>query len=99
MKKLLAVFALCAAAGMAADWTGYIIDKTCSSKKEMWGDEACAKRCLARGDVAVLVTEDGTIYSVANQDKVKESAGKKVTITGRIDGNTITVETLVPSKN
>src|ERR1035438_1344216 len=76
MKKLLAVFAMCAAAGMAADWTGYIIDKTCSGKKEMWGDEACAKRCLARGDAAVLVTEDGKIYNVANQEKVKESAGK-----------------------
>jgi hypothetical protein len=99
MKKLLAVFALCAASGMAADWTGYIIDKTCSSKKEMWGNEACAKRCLARGDAAVLVTEDGKIYNVANQDKVTESAGKKVTITGKIDGDTITVEKLVPSKD
>ena len=99
MKKLLAVFAMCAASGMAADWTGYIIDKSCSSKKEMWGDEACAKRCIARGDPAVFVTEDGTIYNVANQDKVKESAGKKVTITGKIDGDTITVEKLVPSKN
>jgi hypothetical protein len=99
MKKLLAVFAMCVAAGMAADWTGYIIDKTCSGKKEMWGDEACAKRCLARGDAAVLVTEDGKIYNVANQEKVKESAGKKVTITGKIDGDTITVEKLVPSKN
>ena len=99
MKKLLAVFAICAASGMAADWTGYIIDKTCSSKKEMWGDEACAKRCIARGAPAVLVTEDGKIYNVANQEKVKESAGKKVTITGKIDGDTITVERLVLSKD
>jgi len=99
MKKLLAVFAMCAASAMAADWTGYIIDKSCSSKNEMWGDEACAKRCIARGSPAVLVTEDGKIYNVANQEKVKESAGKKVTITGKIDGDTITVETLVPSKN
>jgi hypothetical protein len=99
MKKLLAVFAMCAASGMAADWTGYIIDKTCAGKKEMLGDEACAKRCIARGAPAVLVTEDGKIYNVANQEKVKESAGKKVTITGKIDGDTITVERLVLSKD
>jgi len=99
MKKLLAVFALCAASAMAADWTGYIIDKSCSTKKEMWGDEACAKRCMGRGDPAVLVTDDGTVYTVANQEKVKDSAGKKVTVTGTINGNTITVEKLVAAKN
>ncbi|HUI54562.1 MAG TPA: DUF5818 domain-containing protein [Bryobacteraceae bacterium] len=99
MKKLLAVFALCAASGMAADWTGYIIDKSCASKKDMWGDEACAKRCIGRGSPAVLVTEDGKIYNVANQDKVKESAGKKVTVSGKIDGDTITVESVTPSKS
>jgi len=93
------VFALCAASGMAADWTGYIIDKSCASKKDMWGDEACAKRCIGRGSPAVLVTEDGKIYNVANQDKVKESAGKKVTVSGKIDGDTITVESVTPSKS
>jgi len=98
LKKLIAVLTLCAASGMAADWTGYIIDKSCSSKKEMWGDEACAKRCIGRGSPAVLVTEDGTIYNVANQDKVKDSAGKKVTVTGKMDGDTITVESLKPAK-
>jgi len=99
LKKLLAVFALCAASGVAADWTGYIIDKSCASKKDMWGDEACAKRCIGRGSPAVLVTEDGKIYNVANQDKVKESAGKKVTVTGKIDGDTITVESVAPQKS
>jgi hypothetical protein len=98
LKKLIAVFTLCAASGMAADWTGYIIDKTCASKKDMWGNEACAKRCMGRGDPAVFVTEDGKIYNVANQDKVKESAGKKVTVTGKMDGDTITVESLTPAK-
>ena len=98
MKKLLAVFALCAATGMAADWTGYIVDKSCSTKKEMLGNEACAKRCLGHGDPAMLATEDGKVYNVANQDKVKEFAGKKVTITGKMEGDTITVDKVTPSK-
>jgi hypothetical protein len=98
LKKLLAVFALCAASGMAADITGYIIDKSCSTKKGMMGDEACAKRCMGRGDPAVLVTEDGKIYAVANQDKVKDYAGKKVVVTGKVADDTVTVDTIAVPK-
>jgi hypothetical protein len=98
MKKVLAVLALCASAAMAADVTGYIIDKSCAGKKDMAGDEACAKRCIGRGQPAVLATEDGKVYNIANQDKVKDSAGKKVTVTGKMDGDTITVETIAASK-
>jgi hypothetical protein len=83
---------------MAADVTGYIIDKSCASKKGMWGNEACAKSCIKRGDSAVLVTEEGKVYNVANQDKVVESAGKKVTVTGKVEGDTITVDSVAPSK-
>lgn len=94
MKKLLAVFALVASCGLAADWTGYIVDKSCASKKEMWGNEACAKRCMGRGDAAVFVTADGKIYQITEQDKVKEVAGKKVTITGKMTGETISVDSV-----
>jgi len=83
---------LAAMSAMAADWSGYIIDKNCASKKAMWGNEACAKSCMAKGAPAVLVTDDGKIYSIANQDKVKDQAGKKVTVTGKIEGDTITVD-------
>jgi len=92
MKRVLAVLALCASSAMAADVTGYIVDKNCASKKEMLGDEACAKRCIGRGAPAMLATEDGKIYSVSNQDKVKDLAGKKVVVSGKVDGETITVE-------
>src|SRR5271166_1822060 len=98
MKKLLTVFAFCAASAMAADVTGYIIDKSCSEKKDMMGDEACAKRCIGRGSPAVLATEDGKVYNISNQDKVKDSAGKKVTVTGKMEGDTITVDTIAPVK-
>jgi hypothetical protein len=83
---------------MAADVTGYIIDKSCASKKGMWGNEACAKSCIKRGDPAMLVTEEGKIYSVANQDKVVDMAGKKVTVTGKVEGETITVDSIAPAK-
>jgi electron transfer flavoprotein alpha subunit len=98
MKRLIGMLALCAASAMAADVTGYIIDKNCSTKKAMMGDEACAKSCIAKGAPAVLATDDGKIYKVSNQDKVVPMAGKKVTVTGKLDGDTITVDTIAPSK-
>jgi hypothetical protein len=98
MRKLVAVFAFTAAmsiTALAADsWTGYIVDKNCSTNKEMLGNEACAKRCLGRGAPAVLATEDGKVYQIKEQDKVKDVAGKKVTITGKMDGDTISVDSL-----
>ncbi len=94
MKKLLIIGALASISAMAADWTGYVIDKNCASKKEMWGNEACAQSCMKRGAPAVFVTEDGKVYSIAEQDKVKDVAGKKVMITGTMKGDTISVDTV-----
>jgi hypothetical protein len=95
MKRLLGVLALAGSAAFiaqAADMTGYIVDKSCAKSKDMWGDSACVARCLGRGDAAVFVTEDGKIYSVAAQDKVKSFGGKKVTVTGKVTGDAIEVE-------
>ena len=94
MKRLLAVFALATVSGMAADWTGYIIDQSCSGKKEMLGNVAFAQSCIKRGSPAVLVTDDGKIFKIADQDKVTEHAGQKVTITGKMDGDSIKVDSV-----
>jgi hypothetical protein len=94
MKKLLVVFGFAAASMFAADVTGYIVDKNCSTNKAMLGNEECAKRCLGRGAPAVLATEDGKVYTIENQDKVKEHAGHKVTVTGKVDGEKIKVESV-----
>ena len=94
MKKLLVVFGFVAISAMAADVTGFIMDKKCSSNKAMVGNEACAKRCIGGGAEAVLATEDGKIYAISNQDKVKDSAGKKVTLTGKVEGDSITVDSV-----
>jgi hypothetical protein len=97
MKKL-TIFVVVAAgmaiSAMAADWTGYIIDQNCASRKEMRGNVACAEACIKRGAAAVLVTDDGTIYKIADQDKVRDSAGKKVTISGTMKADTIMVDSV-----
>lgn len=87
-----AAFSVC---GWAESWSGYIVDQTCSAKKAMWTDSDCVARCVRRGSALVLVSEDGTVYKISNQDKAtKDSYGKKVTVTGKLDGDTITVDSL-----
>jgi hypothetical protein len=97
MKRTFAILAV--ATGLtvcasAADFTGFIMDKDCSTNKAMAGDEACAKRCIERGSPAVLVTAEGKVYAIADQDKVKSAAGKKVTIAGKLEGDSIKVDSV-----
>ena len=97
MKRLAVLLGLTAGmtfSAFAAEFTGFIVDTNCASKKEMLGNVACAQSCIKRGAKAVLVTDDGKIYKIAEQDKVVPAAGKKVTIAGTVDGDTIKVDTV-----
>ena len=94
MKKSLTLVALAATfsfGAMAADFSGYIIDQSCASKPAMRGNVDCANKCIKGGSPAVLVTEDGKIYKIADQAKVVDHDGKKVTISGKLTDDTITV--------
>ena len=96
MKKVLTVLAFSAMSMMAADWTGYIVDQSCATrqgaKTAAEDHSGCAEKCIKGGAAAVLVNSEGKIYKIANQDKVTAHAGHKVTITGKMEGDTITVE-------
>jgi len=97
MKK--AILAIALAAGfstsvMAATFKGYIIDEKCSKVASMKGDVDCANKCIKAGSPAVLVTDDGKVYKIANQDKVVAMAGKQVTINGKESADTITVDSV-----
>jgi hypothetical protein len=94
MKKIFALISLTAAlsaTAMAADITGYIIDQQCAGMPKMRGDVDCATKCIKGGSPAVLVTDDGKVYKISEQDKVAAAAGKKVTLTGKLSGDTISV--------
>lgn len=94
MKKLTAAATLAlglATLGMAAEFKGFVEDQTCAGKPEMKGDSECAQKCIKGGSPAVLVTEDGKIYKIANQDKITAHAGMNVTVKGSLKGDTITV--------
>lgn len=97
MKTFAAVAAMAlslAASGLAAEFKGFVQDQSCATKPAMKGNSECSVSCIKRGDPAVLVGEDGTIYKIANQDKIVAQAGKNVTVTGSVKGDTITVESV-----
>ena len=94
MKKTILAFALVAglsSVAMAADFKGYIIDQKCAAKAGMRGNVDCATACMKGGSPAVLVTDAGKIYKLDDQAKVVPLAGKQVTVTGKMTGDTITV--------
>ena len=83
-----------AASGLAAEFKGFVEDTACSTKPAMKGDAACAQKCIKGGSPAVLVTPDGKIYKIANQDKIVASAGMDVTVTGKLMGDTLTIDSV-----
>ena len=94
MKRLTALAALVlgiSAFAVAADFKGFVEDTACSTKAEMKNDAECAKKCIKGGSPAVLVTADGKVYKIANQDKIVAHAGESVTVTGTVKDDTITV--------
>ncbi len=94
MKRLLTLFVLTLAVAslcLAGSVTGYVTDAKCANAGKAGEAHAgCAKGCINGGEAAVVVTADGKIYEVADQDKVKGMAGAKVTVTGQVDGMKIT---------
>jgi len=97
MKLRIAVVAValgCSVAS-AADFLGYIIDESCSSKPAMKGNEACARKCMKGGSPAVLLGEGDKVYKLDDQAKVSEHAGHKVKVTGTLNGDTIKVDAIV----
>jgi hypothetical protein len=76
--------------------SGYVVDQSCSKRgKGMWNNPECVARCVRDGDKVVLVTEEGKVYQISNQDKIApEAYGQVVTLLGKQDGDTITVDSL-----
>ena len=97
MKKITAVALMTmglAAIGMAAEFKGFVEDTSCSTKPGMKGNAACAKSCIKGGSPAVLMTEDGKIYKISNQDKIVGHAGENVTVTADLKDDTLTIDSV-----
>lgn len=75
---------------------GYISDSMCGLKhmSGMGDDKSCTLACVKKGGKFVLADSDHKrVYQLdrAGQEKAREFAGQKVTVTGRLSGKTIRV--------
>jgi len=94
MKRTLAIAIVVmgfAASAMAAEFKGFVEDQNCSRNPAMKNNAECARSCIKHGAPAVLVTDNGTVYKIANQDKILSRAGETVTVVGTLKGDTITI--------
>lgn len=62
--------------------------------------ESCVKDCLKQGSHAVFVTEDNKIlkFDAASTKKIDAHLGHKVSVTGKITGDIISVDTITDLK-
>ena len=91
----LSLIALLAMTAFAGQWTGYVSETKCGARHAD-GSEAsikCVTGCVKAGAKPVLVVE-GKVVPIANGDKVMDHLGKKVTVTGDMHGNTLTIDTV-----
>jgi len=94
---LLGILVMACSVGMAADFsaTGDIVDAKCANGgKSGAGHSSCAQNCIKGGQPAVLVTADGKIYEITNQDEVTPHAGHKVMIEGTEADGKVTVKSV-----
>jgi len=99
MKKVLVTFALAAIGSMSAfagEWTGYIADSKCKHVDGTEAHVACTEKCIKGGADAVFVTSDNKVLKIDKDslDKVTPHYGHKVTVTGKVDGDKLTVDTI-----
>src|SRR3954465_9186622 len=86
--------------GVAAEqqtWTGDVSDITCGAShlkmsQGLFNAHECTLACAEKGKF-VFVNSDGKIFQIANQDfaALKELAGEKVTLTGELNKDEITI--------
>lgn len=93
--KQFALIALFAVSAFAAEWKGTISDAKCGAAHADASEKSmkCVNGCVKGGQKAVLVS-DGKVMQIANQDKVAAHLGHKVTVTGKLEGDTVTVDSV-----
>lgn len=80
--------------------SGFVSDAHCGAAHSSPSADAtkCIKKCMKGGSDAVLVS-DGKVYKLkGDETAVKGYAGKNVTVTGTVEGDTITVASVAAQK-
>ena len=76
--------------GKATDMTGWLCNNKCVA--ETAGHVACDQNCADKSGDVVMVDDQGRVFKIANQDKVKGLGGKKAKMKCRpVKGTTDTM--------
>jgi hypothetical protein len=108
----LAAVLVYASGALAAGRTivGYVSDSECATKSAKASSAAewikpaafedCVKKCLKDGSTAVFVTEDNKVlqFDRASAAKIQPFHGHKVSVTGTLQGTTLSVERVTDLK-
>ncbi len=97
---LLAVALLGATAVAQQAWTGYISDAHCGAQ-HMDGSKAsidCVTSCVKGGQAPIFVTADKKILKITDTAKVMAFLGQKVTVTGKLAGENLTIASIKAAK-
>lgn len=74
---------------------GYVSDNHCGLKhaSSMGDDKSCTLMCVKNGKFVLADRDHKRVYQLdkTGQEKAREFAGQKVTVTGRVTGKTIKV--------
>jgi hypothetical protein len=106
MKKMFACLmiltAICTIPAMAATTTltGVITDDMCGGKHMMQGKPTseCIRECVKSG-AKLAVLANGKVYILAGKtSEVSALAGQKATISGELNGSTLTVSSIAAAK-
>lgn len=91
------VLALFAVSAVAADMTGLITCDKCRHTDEKAKD--CAVSCVKNGVKPVFYNSaDQKFYQIVNADKAKPHVGHNVVVTGTVDGDKLTIQSLKMAK-
>ena len=79
-------------------WTGVVSDSHCGLKHSKAGAAAaaCVEKCVSGGGKYVFVSGK-KLYQVEPQEKFQGMGGKEVKVTGTMEGDKITAESVEPA--
>jgi|RhiMethySRZTD1v2_1073278.scaffolds.fasta_scaffold3466330_1 hypothetical protein len=95
LMSAVATAALFSLSAFAESWTGTISDAKCGKAHADASEKSmnCVKGCVKGGMAPVFVVGD-QVFKIKNADKVMDHLGHKVTVTGKLDGDTVTVDSV-----
>lgn len=101
MKKFFVTVSLGSAMALTAfgaTWSGTISDSMCGAKHAgaTEDDMKCAATCVKEHGAAPVFVVGDKVYKIADasKEKVMPHVGHKVTINGKLEGDTVTVKSI-----